>query len=241
MVRRIKHKLTFQQFLIRIRNQRQNKRHRTTIFKLFLASLPKDKTAMMVGIKREEKEEEQKQLIERKKIVMSMKMLDPHGRYTPIDLDKASIEEMTEWYNKHSGYTQIKRFNDHALAVKRCVEVKKAMDEMQKRANDPKGVSKKAINKQTMKENKMKAKGKKAEKKTAKVTTKGKVGAKSSIRDMKIVKVAKENPRREGTEGYKSWEKIKSGMTYLQAIDAGARNVDIRCDVSKGNLKLVKA
>lgn len=55
-----------------------------------------------------------------------------------------------------------------------------------------------------------------------------------------LVKVSKDNPRREGTAGYKSWEKLKGGkVKYEAAVEAGARPVDIRWDVEHGNLKVV--
>lgn len=233
-----KHKLNFQEFLQRMHLRRDYVRGRTTTFKSFLTLLPKNSSEVLAGIKQEEKNKKHQLKLERQ-LQRMIKMIDPSGKYQQIDLDKASDDRLLEWYNANSGSsTKLVKFSNRAVAVSRCSQLKKAMDEMQARA-----LSIRKSDTTMSTETKTAGKGKKA----AKTATKGKKapakssGAKSSIRDMKIVKIAKANPRREGTEGWKSWEKIKSGMAYLAAIDAGARNVDIRFDVAKGNLKLVKA
>jgi len=51
-------------------------------------------------------------------------------------------------------------------------------------------------------------------------------------------KIIESNPRREGTQGHESWEALKNGMTYIQAIDAGVRNRDLRWDILKGNIEI---
>src|SRR3954471_16971426 len=53
----------------------------------------------------------------------------------------------------------------------------------------------------------------------------------SPMAGKKLIKVEKRNPRREGTEGFKSWERWNSGATYEKAIEAGARPQDIRWDI----------
>jgi hypothetical protein len=62
----------------------------------------------------------------------------------------------------------------------------------------------------------------------------------SPLAGKKLMKVSKQNPRRVGTEGYKSWEKYNSGVTYEKAVEAGARPVDIRWDIEHGFLKVSK-
>jgi hypothetical protein len=54
-----------------------------------------------------------------------------------------------------------------------------------------------------------------------------------------LVKLAKDNPRREGTAGYESWKLLKPRMKYEDAVNAGVRPVDIRWDIEHGHLKVV--
>lgn len=63
-------------------------------------------------------------------------------------------------------------------------------------------------------------------------------GRTSQFAGKKITKIAKENPRREGTHGHKSFGLITSGMTYEKFIEAGGRRVDLEYDIKKGNLKV---
>lgn len=55
-----------------------------------------------------------------------------------------------------------------------------------------------------------------------------------------IVKLVKENPRRKGTFGFKSFQKIQNKMTVGKFVEAGGRLRDLHWDVQHGNLKLVK-
>lgn len=81
---------------------------------------------------------------------------------------------------------------------------------------------------------------KKATKKTAKKAVKkaSTAGRKSKWAGKKIVKVSKENPRREGTVGHKSFSLIKSGMTYDQYIAAGGRRQDLAFDIQHKYVEL---
>jgi hypothetical protein len=85
---------------------------------------------------------------------------------------------------------------------------------------------------------------KKAAKKSKKVAPKKAAaesaggGRTSSYAGLKITKLVKDNPRREGTHGHKSFSLITNGMTYEKFIEAGGRRVDLDYDVKKGNLKI---
>mgnify|MGYP005829755713 CR=1 FL=1 len=57
---------------------------------------------------------------------------------------------------------------------------------------------------------------------------------------LKIVKTVDENPRRKNTFGYKSFQKIKNGMTVEQFIEKGGRLRDLHWDINKGYVKLSK-
>lgn len=65
-------------------------------------------------------------------------------------------------------------------------------------------------------------------------------GRPSAFSGKKIVKLVKENPRREGSVGFKSFSKIKSGMTYEQYLAAGGRRQDLAFDLAQGYIKLKK-
>lgn len=82
--------------------------------------------------------------------------------------------------------------------------------------------------------------GRKAAKKTT-TTTEAGAGRPSAFAGKIIRKVATGNPRREGSLGYKSWEVLKSGMTYEKYIAAGGRRTDLAWDLAKGFVKLEKA
>ena len=71
-------------------------------------------------------------------------------------------------------------------------------------------------------------------------STEGGPGRVSAFAGKTIVRLVKENPRREDTHGYNSWNLLKKGMTYEQYIAAGGRRVDLAWDIMKGNVKLVK-
>lgn len=80
---------------------------------------------------------------------------------------------------------------------------------------------------------------KKSSKKVAKKSVESAGGGRTSgFAGMKITKLVKENPRREGTHGHASFALITSGMTYEKFIEAGGRRVDLDYDVKKGNLKV---
>lgn len=48
----------------------------------------------------------------------------------------------------------------------------------------------------------------------------------------------KDNPRKEGTHGWNSWNLIKDGMTVEAYLQAGGRNNDLRWDIDHGWVEL---
>lgn len=60
----------------------------------------------------------------------------------------------------------------------------------------------------------------------------------SKFSSKKITKLVKDNPRRKGTWGWKSFNLIKSGMTYEQYLAAGGRRNDLAWDVRHKNVKV---
>lgn len=66
-------------------------------------------------------------------------------------------------------------------------------------------------------------------------------GRTSQYAGMVIRKIVKENPRREGTHGYKSYEVIRDGMKFETFITNGGRLKDLAWDISYGRIKMEKA
>ena len=65
----------------------------------------------------------------------------------------------------------------------------------------------------------------------AKKESNGAAGRTSAFAGKKITKLVKDNPRREGTFGFKSFALIKNGMTYEAYLEAGGRRNDLAWDV----------
>ncbi len=63
-------------------------------------------------------------------------------------------------------------------------------------------------------------------------------GPRSPLTSKLIFRKTKDNPRREGTWGHKSFALIKDGMTYEAYKAAGGRNNDLMWDVEHGHLEL---
>ena len=53
----------------------------------------------------------------------------------------------------------------------------------------------------------------------------------SQFSGKKITRLVKDNPRRNGTHGFKSFALIKSGMSYEDYLKAGGRRQDLAWDV----------
>ena len=90
---------------------------------------------------------------------------------------------------------------------------------------------------------------KSAKKAATKVANGAKSGAKKASQStrqfidasLKIIKKVSDNPRREGTFGYKSFQLIKSGMTVEQFVKKGGRLRDLHWDVDHEYVELKKA
>lgn len=90
-----------------------------------------------------------------------------------------------------------------------------------------------------------KTSGKKGGKKTStkKTSTKkakrsGGPGRTSAFAGKRIIRLVKENPRRAGTRGYKSWRVIKKGMVYEDFLKAGGNRGALAKEVRLGRVKL---
>jgi hypothetical protein len=57
-------------------------------------------------------------------------------------------------------------------------------------------------------------------------------------KSLKLKLLIDENPRRKGTAGFKSWEKMENGMSVAEFLQKGGRMVDLQWDVKKGHVSL---
>lgn len=169
--------------------------------------------------------------------VINMRNLDTSGNYKlPVDAEKfpqaCDLMELVDWYNEYSGsITQLKKFSNRAVAERRCAELKQAMDDLKQRVKPT-----------ARKINMAKAKTTKAKSKKTTTTRKsnGGGGRVSPVADYTVHKLVKDNPRREGTFGHKTWEKIKSGMTAAAIVAAGGRFKDLLWDKEHKHLEFRK-
>jgi hypothetical protein len=149
-----------------------------------------------------------------------MKSIKAIGKIN-IDIKSASTADLVKFYNENSGSKHILKFRDRATAEQRVAELIKAHNELAGPTSKESGIKK-------MTEAPTKPK-------TEKSNSRGRT---SSFAGKTIVKIAAENPRREGTNGWKSWNLIKDGMTYEQFVAAGGRRVDLAWDLKAGHLEL---
>lgn len=168
-----------------------------------------------------------------------------------LDVSAATDKQLVEFYNEHSGSNKlIDAFSSREEAETRVSELITAHNELAGGASKGKKASKKKAPAKKFKPKggvttnagkgakakpaAKKAPAKKGEKKAAKAST----GEGRLYAGKFIFRVAKENPRRAGTHGHRSWELIRDGMSYDSYIEAGGRNRDLRHDVILGRLRV---
>lgn len=148
--------------------------------------------------------------------------------YTKIATDMASNAERLSVYNKYAA-KKVKRFPDTKTAIRRTAQVLESCNvklkdiTTSKPANNdkPKVVKKKVAPKKTV------------AKKEGNLP-----GPKSEFVGKKLYKLVKENPRRKGSIGYKSFEVIRNGMKYETFIELKGINKDLRYDVNHGHVEV---
>jgi len=79
-----------------------------------------------------------------------------------------------------------------------------------------------------------------AKKKSASASSTDTRGRRSQYTGQRLTKTQKDNPRREGTSGHKSFGLIRNGMLYEDFIAAGGVRRDLEWDVAHGWVKLSK-
>lgn len=141
-----------------------------------------------------------------------------------IDVAKAEPKELVRWYNENSGSkTEIKKFKDADTARARCSELKTALMELSggtSKGSKAKGSDKKA--KSMAKAARTKIDG-----------DKGTRGRASSHAGKFIERKVADNPRREGSFGFHSFNAVpkKGRISYEDYIKAGGRSGDLRYDI----------
>jgi hypothetical protein len=163
----------------------------------------------------------------------------------PLGLANVPTQTMVLLYNTIRPEKPIKKFADRETAERR---MKGVLEVLAKPGEAP---SQEVLEQQAGTDNTnepqegddmaTKSGRKRAAKKTTTTTTGERTGRPSGFAGKVIRKVATENPRREGTHGYSSWELIKNGMTYEKYIAAGGRRQDLAWDLERGYVKLEKA
>jgi hypothetical protein len=166
----------------------------------------------------------------------------------PVGLKDVPTATMVLLYNTIRPEKPIKKFADRDTAERR---MKGVLEVLAKPGEAP---SQEELEKQAGTDNTNEPQegddmaAKKGRKRAAKTTTRKaasdngeRTGRPSAFAGKVIRKVATENPRREGTHGYNSWELIKNGMSYEKYIEAGGRRQDLAWDLERGYVKLEKA
>jgi hypothetical protein len=141
---------------------------------------------------------------------------------TEKDLLKVDVKLLVSIYNVAASEPgqkaqTVNRFSDQKAAARRVFPV---IEYLAKPGPIP------AITSSTENADMASKKKSSTKKSAAKKTTNGEsAGRPSAFSGKTIHKLVDKNPRREGTAGYKAWEKLRSGMTYEQYLAAGgARN-----------------
>lgn len=146
-----------------------------------------------------------------------------------IDIKKATDGELLAWYNENSGSKKaLKKFESRLVAEAKCAELDLALTELA-------GGSSKAS------ATKAAAKAAKAPKAPVEKKAPGEGaprGRKSEFAGKHITRATEggANPRREGTNGFRSFELIdkKKGVSYEDYIAGGGRAIDLAWDLGKG-------
>jgi hypothetical protein len=113
-------------------------------------------------------------------------------------------------------------------------KTKKEKSEVKHEVESAESAAKKSSTKKTKSGSK-----KTAAKKSSKKTRAEGAGRVSAMAGKVIVRKVSDNPRREGSNGFKNWKLYKKGMTYEQFLAAGGHRGCLAKDVERGHVKLV--
>lgn len=156
------------------------------------------------------------------------------------DLKHFSMHELTELYKALSGGDGPSRFRDMVKGASRVWAVIQGTWAQMNQAEDAEQTTEGT---ETEQEDGVKKTAKKATRGRAKTSPAVKRGAGSRSRidrDMKIHKLVSENPRKKGTEGYKSWDIMTNGMKVGTFLEKGGRIQDLKWDLERKRVELRK-
>tara|TARA_R110000744_G_scaffold332676_1_gene438095 strand:+ start:354 stop:884 length:531 start_codon:yes stop_codon:yes gene_type:complete len=131
-------------------------------------------------------------------------------KYTEAALNKLEVPALLEIYNENTLAKTLKRFASVKAGVARVLKLQEDIKEANAAAKAEKAA----------------AKAEKAAKPSSRKYSLGE--------GFQLFKVLEENPRRPESHGWHTWNALADGMTYIEAIDAGCRNQDLRWDIRKG-------
>lgn len=184
------------------------------------------------------------------------------------DMEQLSSDLLVNLHNKIRPEKPIKKFADRATAVKRMWPALDALADMttgkarasaedvpqlsppqeQDASPSPNAVEDSSTSEGTTMANATKSRKrttptakKNGSAKAAKAESNGRRGRPSQYAGKVITKLSDENPRREGSLGYKSFAAIRNGMTVEKYLEAGGRIKDLAYDVQKKFVKVSKA
>lgn len=151
-----------------------------------------------------------------------------------------TMGQMVELYNALTPESPIKNFRDRPTAIRRMIALAQAKAKIIE-SSEPQNESTMERKLSDTKENKPKKekKPKKPKKEKAIAKEGGKKG-RASFFEGKTVKVSSEtteNPRREGSHGYRSMQILldnRDGISYEEFISKGGRRQDLAWDVAHG-------
>jgi hypothetical protein len=147
-------------------------------------------------------------------------------------LSSVPMAQLVAAYNRADATKQVKNFRDRATAERKVLPVIEYLAQENitmaaKKATRKTGAAKKGSARKTTT----------SAAKTPRKRAEG-AGRTSAFSGKRITRQTKDNPRREGTFGFKSFALIKDGMTYEDYIAKGGRRKDLDWDVKHGFVKV---
>lgn len=143
---------------------------------------------------------------------------------TPQEIKAAKTSDLVALYNKLTGKS-IKKFQDRATAEKRVGEA--VQETLAKAESTPAAKAMEAASAHS-----------EFKRPSGQPVRKGLPGPNSKMAGKRIYKKVEANPRREGTNGWTSFNAIRSGMTYEEYRLAGGRSNDLAWDIAHGYVEV---
>jgi hypothetical protein len=135
---------------------------------------------------------------------------------------------------------KVPKTDDQFAAISRVVKLATGKEITMKEVEEVQETAKKKGKKSSKKGSSTKVSSKKEKKssKKSKSSKKNGAGRVSEFAGKRIIRLQKENPRREGSQGWKSWSVIKKGMTYEEFLKAGGSRGSLAKEVKNKRVKM---